>query len=1395
MAFVNLKAVNALGITQPEAPRGHGMNRRTFTAAARALAAAMGLVGILLGFAQHSFAQPRPPTQAVQDSPAVAKAREDLAKARQAPQAPLLDPLLRLGQALAADARFADAEQVFREQLAVATARFPGDTIQRGGALYNLGDAVRQGARPGDAESILLQARGVYEKLRGPESTEVAATNFLLALIYRDTGRTREAETALRGVIAMRTKLLGDTAPQLIVPLAQLGLLLRGEGRYGEMEPLFRRQIAVAKARFAADSQEVGAANNNLAAGLALAGRGAEAERLYREVIAATATPAGEHIQRANAHYNLGEMLRQANRAAEAQAPLTRARTLYEKLRGAQSAEVANAEVSLATVLVTLKKPKEAEASFKKAIAIRETVFGTTAAQLVTPLTRLGALYRDEARYGEMEPVLRRLLAIAEARFAPDSFEVGNAAFNLGFGLNAAGRYAVSEPFLRRALALYDKTRGADQIEVAFAANALGIVTLSQGRHAEAEAFHRRAIAIHEQLGGPEAPGLVSPLARLALVERELNRYEEAEAAFLRAIAIAEKAFGRDSIQLAGPLTSLANLYVQTERYALAETNAQRALKIREAGVGPDHPDTALIRFELANIANATARYAEAQDLLRRALASLERARGEDIGDVVNALISLASTYRSTGRAAEALPLVERARQIQERIGPEQPRMAYVQSWIGILARDSGKVAESEVPLQRALQLRERAFGDNHTSVASTLNDLAVTYRLLGRAREADAAQTRSLAIAEKLFGGESAAAANAYDGLAMSAIADQRFAEAETLAARAAAIRERVLGPDHVRLGWALWRLSVSQFRQGKLDEALASARQTTALYRGRAERAQNDRSESGLSEKGMVRGSFVDHVAFAHAVREKSAAGERDALLAEAFEVAQVAQATGTEAAVARMAARFASGSDELAGVVRAREDALEAWRTADEKLLRLSGRAAAERSAAEERKLRADLAALDGRIKQLDARIAREFPEYGTLSTPQPMALAEARGLLRADEAMLLWLTGSGATYAFVLRPDRASLFRIEINQRQLAEAVRALRATLDPAGVSSLADVPPFVTTRAYQLYRLMFAPAEPMLEGVRNIFIVADGPMQSLPVGVLVTDPPGPPLRDFASHQSVPWLAKRYATTVLPTASSLKSLRRFAAAAVAGAREPFFGVGNPQLNGQAGATRGINTAQMYTRGIGVNVDAVRSLPPLPETADELRAMARAMNVPDANLLLGVNATQPELVKRNLAPYRVLAFATHGLMAGEFSDVGEPALVLTPPRVARGDDDGLMTASEIARLKLNADWVILSACNTAAADGTPGAEGLSGLARAFFYAGARSLFVSHWAVLSDATVKLTTTMLAATAADPALGRAEAHRRAMIALMEDAANPHYAHPMFWAPFVVVGEGGAGN
>ena len=216
------------------------------------------------------------------------------------------------------------------------------------------------------------------------------------------------------------------------------------------------------------------------------------------------------------------------------------------------------------------------------------------------------------------------------------------------------------------------------------------------------------------------------------------------------------------------------------------------------------------------------------------------------------------------------------------------------------------------------------------------------------------------------------------------------------------------------------------------------------------------------------------------------------------------------------------------------------------------------------------------------------------------------------------------------------------------------------------------------------------------------------------------------------------------------------------------------------------------------GLLLTLADIKAQVPLPETADELWAVAEGVKADAArDIRLGSQATERE-VKRlsasgELATYRMVHFATHGAVAGELTGTHEPGLILTPPETASEADDGYLSASEVAALKLDADWVVLSACNTAAG-GATNAEALSGLGRAFIYAGARSLLVSHWAVDSDATVKLITGAVREMSRDPKVGRSEAMRRSMLALIDKGAKEE-AHPAFWAPFVVVGEGAAGR
>ena len=299
------------------------------------------------------------------------------------------------------------------------------------------------------------------------------------------------------------------------------------------------------------------------------------------------------------------------------------------------------------------------------------------------------------------------------------------------------------------------------------------------------------------------------------------------------------------------------------------------------------------------------------------------------------------------------------------------------------------------------------------------------------------------------------------------------------------------------------------------------------------------------------------------------------------------------------------------------------------------------------------------------------------------------------------------------------------------------------------------------------------------------------------MSLLVTEAPQGSDTDPLALRNTKWLIARHAAVVLPSVGSLQALR--SARDRPHAPEPFRGYGAPLIGKQTATqtaslqatTRSAGAPASVYRGGRVDVEAVRALSALPQTEGELKRLAVALGAPPSSVRTGAQATVAAVKSDDLSRYRVIAFATHGLLAGELAGLSEPALVFTPPAGDNADDNGLLTSSDAAKLNLSADWVILSACNTAAGDGMPGAEGLSGLARAFFYAGARSLLVSHWPVRDDAAARITTDTFRRLSDNPSLARADAFRLAVLDLMADASDPTFAHPAVWAPFVIVGEG----
>jgi CHAT domain-containing protein len=506
------------------------------------------------------------------------------------------------------------------------------------------------------------------------------------------------------------------------------------------------------------------------------------------------------------------------------------------------------------------------------------------------------------------------------------------------------------------------------------------------------------------------------------------------------------------------------------------------------------------------------------------------------------------------------------------------------------------------------------------------------------------------------------------------------------------------------------------------------------------------------------------------------------------EAFGAAQRAHETSAGAALAQMAARFGAGNDAIAGLVRRQQDLKASLEALDKHVTSELGQADGKRNDTRLASLRAQVTQTQKLLADVSAQLDRSFPAYADLSNPQPLPLSQTQGLLKPDEALVALIVLGDKTYAFAVTHDASVLRRIALGSRELNDRVAHLRQGLtDPEAAQSLFDL-----DASFELYNALFGPISADIAGKPKLLIVPAGALTSLPFQVLVTKKPDTASAD--RYRQAAWLLNERAITVLPSVPSLRALRSFAKDSRA--QNPFIGFGDPVLQRSPGdkrAGRNVQPYQSYYDGSAVDIERLRTgLPALPETAGELQAVAKALGAsPQDDVKLGTAATVTSVNRLPLDQYRVVDFATHGLVAGEVNGLSEPALVLTLPDRPTSDDDGLLTASRIARLKLDADWAVLSACNTAAGD-RPGAEGLSGLARAFFYAGARALLVSHWPVDSGAAVRLTTGAFSELTAHPGIGRAEALRRSMKALIADRSSPRNADPAVWAPFVLVGEGG---
>jgi CHAT domain-containing protein len=547
-----------------------------------------------------------------------------------------------------------------------------------------------------------------------------------------------------------------------------------------------------------------------------------------------------------------------------------------------------------------------------------------------------------------------------------------------------------------------------------------------------------------------------------------------------------------------------------------------------------------------------------------------------------------------------------------------------------------------------------------------------------------------------------------------------------------------------------------------------------------------------------------------------------ERAAAAEQTFPLADVIRGSSVEKALAAASARAAAKNPALAQLARRAQDLNKQVAAQLGLLNNALTLPPDQRDDRAIKALQADIEKLRASRDSAKRELAGKFRDYSSLVEPQSPTIADMRALLKPDEAFLSFYFGRDESFVWAVPKTGDIQFAvIPLAAGMLEEKVNALRAAFDPqAQGATIDDIPPFNLALAYQLYSALLKPVEAAWRPAKNLIVVTNGALGLLPLSLLPTDHlPQGDLQSkllFDEYRHVPWLARTHALSQVPSAAALRTLRQLPPSHVN--RDKLIGFGDPIFSAaqaveaqssdvhpvQVVAGRGNplkRRAQPQTAG--VDSADLALLPRLPDTADELKAVALALQAdPTKVLYLGKKANEQEVKQTDLSHFRIVAFATHGLVPGDLNGLTQPALALSAPDVADVDGDGLLTMEEILSLKLDADWVVLSACNTAAGLDA-GAEAASGLGRAFFYAGSRALLVTNWSVDSASARQLVTDLFRRQAADAGLSRAEALRQAMTALMDgpgysDASGKalfSYAHPLFWAPYTIIGDGGTRN
>jgi CHAT domain-containing protein len=871
----------------------------------------------------------------------------------------------------------------------------------------------------------------------------------------------------------------------------------------------------------------------------------------------------------------------------------------------------------------------------------------------------------------------------------------------------------------------------------------------------------------------PALPAIEATVAVLSGKRAPVSAASVSEAERLIASRPGRHPFGSGDEGRYHELIALGDAYNNVDDWAHAEQAFRDALAVQQRYLSPDNPGLALTLMKLAAEISHRRKDPAADGLLDRAARLAARAQDPLLSAQLHYYRAVTAAYQ--GNAETALHEAEAAQQAFDRLVPPEASERALRPSVSEIGTNApvGRIrtANGGAPLvdyDAALSANGGTIDSRAaiTGLAESMRLRASLLRGAGNPAEATAFAERADRLLEANGLSVSSTGARALRLVASDEASRGNYGAAGSESSAAGSVFQRVVPGERPAAINALSE-GAYQLRQGNTGRALALFRAAGAI----------------LQKPTVLTGAPPDLIypwldaLYAQAQGNPT---NRTALDAEMFLAAQLAKSSITAQDIAESAARLAAGDPQVADVLRRLQQRQRELGVLTQQRDRLA--ASDQPNAADLKNLDTRIATVQKEETEAEAQAQEAAPRYRRL-IEQPVTATELQGLLRPDEALLAFFVAEQGSYGFLLERDRLVTYRIPLTRADTVAQIQHLRETVLPKAVDGHMRLPEYDTAGAYRLYAALIGPVADQLQDKRQLILAPRGALLGFPLEALVTEP-GVKVSGV-DYRKVPFLVRRFALSFVPAPRTFVDLRRIKSGAPGPL--PFIGFGDftPPSDRQIAALFPPDRCGEDNRNLHL-------LGALPGTKVEVTTIGRLLGARPSDIVLGPAFTKARLAALPLRQYRIVHLATHALLPAELGKCqSEPAILTSVPQGAASADAGFLRPEDIDKLTLDADLVVLSACDTAGPD-EGGGESLSGLARAFFTAGTRGVLVTHWSTLDLAAMRLMTATLGGGKESTATALRNAQLQMIDGAGSDKQNPMLmSHPYAWAPFVLIGDG----